>query len=851
MNEVLIPAPDVEHAGLVAGLQANPQLDQFVRERGVLLPDPAKVATRLIRQHAQSQWQLDLDPEKTLLVNLHYRRQGNAGTLGQVVYQQTLTQAMLSNYQQDNHFLQRLLPGRFELAPPITPVEKLPEVHLNPLDVDYLRTHYIDYHGIYRRVTPRRYGPDTQLDINPRDFQQFVWDTDLYNRYTPGQDAYWREHGQDYRDLLKCALLKAADLQWHEGSLKWEDRNLVWRAAGLNHWQRWHELSVAQIQAASVPGAYCEVALLAIYGYAATDLVLFCDRAFGRVVLYVPGNASPLHGFAEIGLMKAWLARQAGIPALRQKLASHFELSDRPDGLSYSGLETALVGLSKYPKLHMLPYDRPGFTASGVWDPQQYVGTSPIITGDPFEHLRDLQRRRAVRDIDLIVRSDASVVKTLWRDCLESVANAAGALALAFPEFELVAGLLGLTEAGMGLEQVVEAHSTDERAAGMTRVFFGLLNAAPLAARGVRGARAKLPEVSAQPLPDQAGMSPTTPVEPLPEPVPPVATPPEPPQPATTEVALVNRLRPGQARIIRSHAVGNVSLEGLKPNTEGIYQLGEQGFYIRYTDPEGYSAIYEIRSDFKLRDGTVQVIDPQTRKPVGLTLRRGKALGLPGAGLNPHWDPEWEIYLSGAGPQHAPAVAGPSDAALSEPPSPQSSVDSPASDSGSVSSADDYEVYDDSELLRDNPFKSQVILPPGGHFNSRGMIQRADFAELFRVEKKMRVERRGDPLDYGFRASNFFGGVPKMLDGEVLIVSRTRAGAQAYGRSEFGFGEYQCYRIDARGLPAVSYGENLQYNEQFTRLRQSAEDDIQGALTFDEVHVSNAALDHRRITYAG
>ncbi|MEF9673312.1 hypothetical protein QNM99_18350, partial [Pseudomonas sp. PCH446] len=26
--------------------------------------------------------------------------------------------------------------------------------------------------------------------------------------------------------------------------------------------------------------------------------------------------------------------RQAGIPALRQKLASHFELSDRPDGLS-------------------------------------------------------------------------------------------------------------------------------------------------------------------------------------------------------------------------------------------------------------------------------------------------------------------------------------------------------------------------------------------------------------------------------------------------------------------------------------------------------------------------------------
>ncbi|NWA01687.1 dermonecrotic toxin domain-containing protein [Pseudomonas gingeri] len=845
MNQVFIPAPGVGRAQALPELPANAQLDRFVRERGMLLPDPSELAASLIRQHAKSQWRLDLDPDQTVLVNLHYRRQGNAGTIGQVMYQQTLTQAMLSNYQEGNHFVQRQFPATFQLAPEITPVAKLPEVHPNPLDVDYLKTHYHDYHGIYRRVVPQRYGPDTQLDIDPRDFQQFVWDTDFYKRYTSRQDAYWRTHCQDYRDLLKCALLKAADLQWLEGTLKWEDRSLVWRAAGLNPQQRWHELSVAQIQALAAPGADCNVALLTIYGYSATDLAVFCDQAFGRVVLYIPGNASPLHGFAEIDLMRAWLARQAGVVALRQMLASHFELRDRPDGSTYRGLMGALLGVSRYPQ------EQAVFADAG-WNPQRHIGTDQVISGDVFVHLRDLQRRRAVRDIDLIIRSDASVIRAFWRDCIESAANAAGALALAFPEFELVAGLLGLAESAIGVEQLVEADSTDERVAGAGRVFFGLLNAVPLVARGVPGGEAKVPEAPARALPDQLAVSPTTPAESV--------SPLESTLPVAAGVPSSDRLSLGQERIIRSHAVSGVSLEGLKPNALGIYQVGEHSFYVRYTDPEGYAGIYEIRSDFKLRDDTVRLIDPMTRKTLGISLRRGKPLRLPGAGLNPQWDPEWEIYLRGSAHETGGAQgdqlpahsgAGSSEAAPLEPPSPQSPVDSSASDSDSVSSADDYTPYDDSELLLDNPFKSGITLPPGAHFNSRGMIERTDFDELFRVEKAQRVERRGDPLEYGFRSSNFFGGVPKMLDGEVLIVSRTRAGAEAYGSSEFGHGEYQCYRIDAKGLPAVSYTENLQYNADFTRLRQSADDDPQGALNFDEVHVANAALGHRRITYAG
>ncbi|MBC3300563.1 hypothetical protein H0Z09_05485 [Pseudomonas sp. SWRI18] len=51
-----------------------------------------------------------------------------------------------------------------------------------------------------------------------------------------------------------------------------------------------------------------------------------------------------------------------------------------------------------------------------------------------------------------------------------------------------------------------------------------------------------------------------------------------------------------------------------------MYQVkgtsGADRWFIRYTDATGTPKVYKIRSDFKLRDDYVQVIDPHTRKPV-------------------------------------------------------------------------------------------------------------------------------------------------------------------------------------------------------------------------------------------
>ena len=85
----------------------------------------------------------------------------------------------------------------------------------------------------------------------------------------------------------------------------------------------------------------------------------------------------------------------------------------------------------------------------------------------------------------------------------------------------------------------------------------------------------------------------------------------------------VNLLRPSESENISEHAMpnGEQLIEHIQPNAKGIYQVknktsGEDQWFIRYTDGTGSSNVYEIRSDFKLSDNYVQVINPGTRKPV-------------------------------------------------------------------------------------------------------------------------------------------------------------------------------------------------------------------------------------------
>lgn len=233
--------------------------------------------------------------------------------------------------------------------------------------------------------------------------------------------------------------------------------------------------------------------------------------------------------------------------------------------------------------------------------------------------------------------------------------------------------------------------------------------------------------------------------------------------------------------------------------------------------------------------------------------------------LNPLWDPSMEVYLQ---PGTRTPLVRPSTEAVSGPSAKRPRLDdsddevsSPSSVASDASSSAGYTPYDDDSVLKVNDFKANVTLPAGGYFNSRGMIERTDLPKLYRVEKSERVERRGNPVEDGFRDSNFFGGPEKMMDGDVVVASRSKEAAMHFGETEFD-GDYRLYEIDSRGIPAVSANENIDANPQFVEARQGVapgtieflrndnrlREFAASSYEFDEVHLANNQLSPDRIT---
>lgn len=146
-----------------------------------------------------------------------------------------------------------------------------------------------------------------------------------------------------------------------------------------------------------------------------------------------------------------------------------------------------------------------------------------------------------------------------------------------------------------------------------------------------------------------------------------------------------------------------------------------------------------------------------------------------------------------------------------------SSSSSGSSSSRNSSTSGDYDRSPPHEV--ENPPANLTLakgdIPAGGRLNRLGLIERSDLPKVYRVEKKARVDRRCDPTQVGFLPSTRFGGVPKMIDGDAIIASRTRAAATYFGDTEFGRGEYRLYEIDTEGVPTVSLRENIDHNTAF------------------------------------
>lgn len=457
--------------------QINAQGQLFAREHFNHFPRPDQAANQALRQWAANRG-LDIDPQQLDVVSLRYQWWPGRGWQGVVTQKIGLTEAMLSNWQgeSNNDWLGALIhqPWAGHLLGRINLVEAL---HPGPYSV---------YNGLFRRSPAQQYSPETRIDISIEALPDFIWNLDFHATYRAQLDHYWAQARSGHRTLAQMAFIAACNHQVAEGSLDEPGRLLAWQAA--NQLPRSTGFRARPLN---------------IYGYAATDLIYLQDQQSPHVLLYIPGNASPLHSFTSEAAMKAWIAQQCKTPEVRDALARHFALADQPDGLDFSGLRTALEGLGAWPAIHRLSPDRPGFTTDGRWSPADYVNYrpdtySPVLDDDLFGALTERQRLRTLADADSLITTRSDVRKANWRDYMMNTTNLLAPLVIVVPELGLLLAGSSLAQFSLALDGVVNGHSLQEQADNVEVASFGLLNAQPLIFDGVRRATALLRRYAAE-----------------------------------------------------------------------------------------------------------------------------------------------------------------------------------------------------------------------------------------------------------------------------------------------------------------------------------------------------------------
>ncbi|MGL6243135.1 dermonecrotic toxin domain-containing protein [Pseudomonas sp.] len=460
----------------------------------VALPQsPGQFGERMIRE----KWGAGIDPRTVVLVTLDYNYKGhpaeNGVQQGRVASSRSLLQSLLSNYQTvgDGRFAETAF-GLYT-PPDVGPAVRLVE-HVDEF-ADEGSGNHDTYEGIYQQTTPQAYGPLTQIKLRPADFKQWVWELnlkDVYKAYLdqawPSDDVLVAARPYALRTSVKAAFVMAAWLQFHEQRLTEKGLALAMQAAGLPPGQSWETLTLEQLQAPARVPSTLKFGLLKLYRYTATDIWAFRDTSSARVLLYIPGNSSPLHEFADATHLQQWVVAQGKLDETRKALACHFAEDDREDGTFHAGVLTALEGMALYPEKHWLGNNAGFFNNDGYWDPDEYIGyDDPAVGTDPFARLVLTMKAAALSDIQTI-RDFAQVNRDQLSAFVEPVVqwvNRFSPLAMFVPGGEGILALAGLIDAGYGLDQAVNGKTASQRSEGLARTVFGLLNALPMLGAGV------------------------------------------------------------------------------------------------------------------------------------------------------------------------------------------------------------------------------------------------------------------------------------------------------------------------------------------------------------------------------
>ncbi|HEX7813733.1 dermonecrotic toxin domain-containing protein [Dyella sp.] len=220
----------------------------------------------------------------------------------------------------------------------------------------------------------------------------------FYEEHSRLLTKFWAEQQDNVRTLDRVDFVNGARRAYMNKTLSEDDYKIAMQG-GAPKVSLFGPITLEQLEINHKPQPPVKAYTLYVDGYASTDIVFF-QSGHGRMVLYIPGEHQPFHGFDSREAMRDWLHKQLSSkddPQFTTRIARHFSLYQRQDGTFYSGVDTALRGI-----------------ADGSWKKSYIAKKTGHIGNDVFTHIAEEKRNRSASDADTMIKSDDEVTVDRW-----------------------------------------------------------------------------------------------------------------------------------------------------------------------------------------------------------------------------------------------------------------------------------------------------------------------------------------------------------------------------------------------------------------------------------------------------
>ncbi|WP_394388888.1 dermonecrotic toxin domain-containing protein [Shewanella woodyi] len=271
------------------------------------------------------------------------------------------------------------------------------------------------------------------------------YDLDIQASYTLALKSFWQEYGEKFTHLMRDNFAFSAHQQYTLGLLSQAQYQL---ATAAIKGQRSQDICVYRFD---------------IYGYDSTDILLIEQEGRKAGLLYIPGANQSFIPFNNERHLKKILYTAIQTDASKQALAKHFSLYNRQDGVSYSGVDSALSGL-----------------ADDSWDESYLMMKKHPIYDDVFARLTEIQKARMASDGDTVIKSNSESRRDYILNTTYSLFTVLPIMDLILPELGIPITLaIGSTQLGLSIDQSINGDTLAERLQGtkMTAVNSALLAA--------------------------------------------------------------------------------------------------------------------------------------------------------------------------------------------------------------------------------------------------------------------------------------------------------------------------------------------------------------------------------------